>query len=134
MGCISDSGRSSHCCTASTQKMKSSSPVQHAIARVLSSVFTLLFISTGLIYTCPTSAAIAWMPHRKGLINGVIVCGFGPRCSPDPPAEKNQSSSAFPDFRPQLDRIAKSDRIANGSDLARIGLGSDRIATARSLL
>ena len=28
VGCISDSGSSSHCCTASTQKMKSSSPVQ----------------------------------------------------------------------------------------------------------
>ena len=33
MGCISDSGRSSHCCTASTQKMKSSSPATRDRAR-----------------------------------------------------------------------------------------------------
>ena len=33
VGCISDSGRSSHCCTASTQKMKSSSPAPRDRAR-----------------------------------------------------------------------------------------------------
>jgi hypothetical protein len=37
----------------------------------------LFGLGTGLVYTCPTTAAVQWLPHRKGLVNGVVVMGFG---------------------------------------------------------
>jgi hypothetical protein len=37
----------------------------------------LLGIGIGLCYTAPISAAVRWMPNRKGLVTGIIVGGFG---------------------------------------------------------
>eukprot|EP01033_Poteriospumella_lacustris_P000809 gene809-575_t len=37
----------------------------------------MLGIGLGLCYTAPVAAAVRWMPHRKGLVTGIIVGGFG---------------------------------------------------------
>jgi MFS family permease len=31
----------------------------------------------GVGYTCPLVCGLKWMPHRKGLINGIVTGGFG---------------------------------------------------------
>ena len=34
-------------------------------------------LGTALAYAPPLSVAMRWFPRQKGLVNGVIVCGFG---------------------------------------------------------
>eukprot|EP00755_Sulcionema_specki_P027688 Sspe_Gene.88288::Locus_60334_Transcript_3_4_Confidence_0.333_Length_1759::g.88288::m.88288 len=42
------------------------------------STFSILFgIGMGMAYTCPIAAAIKYLPHRKGAINGIVVTGLG---------------------------------------------------------
>lgn len=37
-------------------------------------------IGMGLTYTVPISSAVQWLPHRQGVVSGIIVAGFG--CGP----------------------------------------------------
>jgi MFS family permease len=37
----------------------------------------MLGLGIGICYTAPISAAVRWMPNRKGLVTGIIVGGFG---------------------------------------------------------
>ena len=31
----------------------------------------------GICYSAPIACAVRWLPHRKGLVTGIIVAGFG---------------------------------------------------------
>mmetsp|Transcript_10470 Transcript_10470/g.11278 ORF Transcript_10470/g.11278 Transcript_10470/m.11278 type:complete len:498 (-) Transcript_10470:327-1820(-) len=54
------------------------------LASISTTFFELLFaqgimlgLGIGLCYTAPISAAVRWMPQRKGMVTGIIVGGFG---------------------------------------------------------
>eukprot|EP01064_Diplonema_japonicum_P036302 TRINITY_DN8112_c0_g1_i1.p1 TRINITY_DN8112_c0_g1~~TRINITY_DN8112_c0_g1_i1.p1 ORF type:complete len:501 (+),score=72.83 TRINITY_DN8112_c0_g1_i1:29-1504(+) len=51
--------------------------VENGVAALVGSYGVLFGVGVGLTYTCPVTAAISYLPEKKGLVNGIIVMGFG---------------------------------------------------------
>lgn len=57
----------------------------YLLASLSGNSFLLLLLSLGVIvgagigfgYVCPLSVGMKWFPHKKGLVTGVVVAGFG---------------------------------------------------------
>eukprot|EP00756_Hemistasia_phaeocysticola_P033478 Hpha_TRINITY_DN16467_c1_g3::TRINITY_DN16467_c1_g3_i1::g.160818::m.160818 len=57
--------------------MLSSVLVKHSLPGLVMVYGVLAGTGLGFAYTCPLNVALQYMPHRRGLINGVVVGGFG---------------------------------------------------------
>ncbi|RUS90172.1 hypothetical protein EGW08_002051 [Elysia chlorotica] len=82
--------------------------------------YGLLFgAGIGISYTMPLSCGMKWFPERKGLVNGLVVAGFGGGAF-----IFNQVQTAFinPDNLPaELDVGNESNVLCKGEDVVNVG-------------
>lgn len=53
------------------------SSISTSYSEIVFSQGIMLGLGIGICYTAPISASVRWLPHRKGLVTGIIVGGFG---------------------------------------------------------
>ena len=61
----------------STGVMLTSITIRYSVVATAITYGTLFGLGTALAYTPPLGVAMRWFPKSKGLVNGIIVGGFG---------------------------------------------------------
>jgi len=57
--------------------MVSSYVVSHSLPALIVTYGLIFGLASGVIYTCPMNIALQYIPHRRGLITGVVIGGYG---------------------------------------------------------